>query len=359
MSKFLASFKNKNLDIYIFIPIIFLIIIGIFGVFSVSMRIDNKYDLLIKKHLIFCFIGLVIIYLFSKLSLKNLVIISILFFTFSILLSISTILFFPETKGASRWIKLFNFSFQPTEVLKPTFIVISSLLLTRYNSKRDFSFFINLILFTLISIILLRQPDFGMFILFFSVWILQIFNTQIEKKKILPILFIFSGALISSYILLDHVKFRINNFLFANVGDNYQINKSLKSFSNGGFFGQGIGNGEVSKNLPDAHSDFIYALIGEEFGFITALLVLILYFIIYFRIFMITKITNNFFILNSLVGLGNIFIFQTIINISSSLNLMPTKGMTLPFISYGGSSIISSSIIIGFTLTLINYAKKK
>ena len=134
---------------------------------------------------------------------------------------------------------------------------------------------------------------------------------------------------------------------------------SLKSFSNGGFFGQGIGNGEVSKNLPDAHSDFIYALIGEEFGFITALLVLLLYFVIYFRIFMISKITNNFFILNSLVGLGNILIFQTIINVSSSLNLMPTKGMTLPFISYGGSSIISSSIIIGFILTLINYAKKE
>jgi len=359
MSKFLAFFKNKNLDIYIFIPIIFLIIIGIFGVFSVSMPIDNKYDLLIKKHLIFCFVGLIIIYLFSKLSLKNLVIVSILFFTLSIILSISTILFFPETKGASRWIKLFNFSFQPTEVLKPTFIIISSLLLTRYNSKGDFSFLLNLILFIIISIILLRQPDFGMFILFFSVWILQIFNTQIERKKMLPILLIFSGALISSYIFLDHVKFRINNFLFSNVGDNYQINKSLKSFSNGGFFGQGIGNGEVSKNLPDAHSDFIYALIGEEFGFITALLVLILYFIIYFRVFMISKITNNFFILNSLVGLGNILIFQTIINISSSLNLMPTKGMTLPFISYGGSSIISSSIIIGFTLTLINYAKKE
>lgn len=359
MTKILSYFKNKNLDIYIFVPVIFLIIVGIFGIFSVSMRIDNKYDLLIKKHLIFCVFGLTIIYLFSKLSLKNLIMISILIFTCSILLSISTIFFFPETKGANRWIKLFNFSFQPTEVLKPSFIILSSLLLARYNSKKDFSFLINLILFTTISIILLRQPDFGMFILFFSVWILQIFNTQIEKKKILPILLIFSGALMLSYILLDHVKFRINNFLFSNIGDNYQINKSLNSFSNGGFFGQGIGNGEVSKNLPDAHSDFIYALIGEEFGFITAVLVLILYFVIYFRIFMISKITNNFFILNSLIGLGNILIFQTIINVSSSLNLMPTKGMTLPFISYGGSSIISSSIIIGFILTLINYAKKE
>ena len=120
MNKLLSFFKNKNLDLYIFIPIVFLIIIGIFSVFSVSMRIDNKYDLLIKKHLIFCFVGLIIIYLFSKLSLKNLIIISILFFSFAIMMSISTIFFFPETKGASRWIQLFNFSFQPTEILKPT-----------------------------------------------------------------------------------------------------------------------------------------------------------------------------------------------------------------------------------------------
>ena len=155
------------------------------------------------------------------------------------------------------------------------------------------------------------------------------------------------------------MKFRIDNFLFSDVGDNYQITKSLESFSSGGFFGQGIGNGIISKNLPDAHSDFVYALIGEELGFVTAFLILLFYITIYIRIFIISKITKNFFILNSLIGLGNIFIFQTIINISSSLNLLPTKGMTLPFISYGGSSLISSSLIIGFILTLINYAKNQ
>ena len=123
-------------------------------------------------------------------------------------------------------------------------------------------------------------------------------NSNIEKKVILPIIFMFLLAFVLSYIHLDHVKFRIDNFLFSNVGDNYQISKSLESFSNGGLFGQGIGNGIVSKNLPDAHSDFIYALIGEEFGFITALFVLIFYIVIYVRIFIVSKITKNFFILN-------------------------------------------------------------
>jgi cell division protein FtsW len=280
-------------------------------------------------------------------------------FTISFILSIATIFFFPETKGASRWIKLFNFSLQPTEILKPSFVILSSLLLGRYNNKRDFSFLLNIILFGLISLILLSQPDFGMFILFFSVWILQVLNSNLEKKIIFPILGLFFLTFILSYLFIDHVKFRIDNFLFPNIGDNYQITKSLESFANGGLFGQGIGNGTVSKNLPDAHSDFIYALIGEEFGFITAFSVLIFYIIIYIRIYFVSKITKNLFILNSLTGLGNILIFQTIINISSSLNLLPTKGMTLPFISYGGSSIISSSLVVGFILTLIKNAKNQ
>ena len=127
-----------------------------------------------------------------------------------------------------------------------------------------------------------------MFILFFSVD-----NTNIKlksrKKNIFPIICLFLLSFILSYIFLDHVKFRIDNFLFSNIGDNYQINKSLESFSNGGLFGQGIGNGMVSKNLPDAHSDFIYALIGEEFGFITAFLILAFYIIIYVRIFIYPK----------------------------------------------------------------------
>ena len=323
------------------------------------MRLDEKFEFLIKKHIIFCLMGLIIIFTFSRLSIKNVILISIILFIICIFLSISTIFFFPETKGASRWIILFNFSFQPTEILKPTFVILSSLLLGRYKSKRDFSFILNITLFGLISLILLSQPDFWYVHSIFLCLDNPNFEFKHRKKVILPIIFMFLLAFVLSYIHLDHVKFRIDNFLFSNVGDNYQISKSLESFSNGGLFGQGIGNGIVSKNLPDAHSDFIYALIGEEFGFITALFVLIFYIVIYVRIFIVSKITKNFFILNSLIGLGNIFIFQTIINISSSLNLLPTKGMTLPFISYGGSSIISSSLTIGFILTLLNYAKNK
>ena len=177
-----------------------------------------------------------IICFLSSFSIKNLIFISIFFFCFSLFLSLSTIIFFPETKGASRWIKFLGFSFQPSEIIKPSFIVVSSLLLSRFKTKNDLSFLINIFIFVLIGLILLRQPDFGMFLLLFLVWIIQIFNSKLDIKILIPIILIFfTGVFITSYFLLDHVRFRINNFFFGNVGDNYQINKSLESFANGGF----------------------------------------------------------------------------------------------------------------------------
>jgi len=349
----------NDLDKWIFLPVVVLLIIGIFAVFSASTRVDEKYDLLFKKHLIFCTLSLFLIFFLSKLSLKNLIILSIFFFLLSFVMLTTTIFFFSETKGASRWLKIFGFSFQPSEVLKPSFVIISSLLLSRYKTKGDLSFLINLIIFVLISILLLKQPDFGMFLLIASVWLIQIFNTNINLKFILIIISSFLLVFVLCYLSLDHVRFRINNFFFSNIGDNYQITKSLESFANGGFFGQGLGNGVISKNLPDAHSDFIYALIGEEFGFLTVLFIILLYMTLYLRVFIIAHNTKNFFIFNSITGLINIVIFQAIINISSSLNILPTKGMTLPLISYGGSSLISSSIIVGFILVFSKILKNE
>ena len=349
----------SNLDKVIFFSVILLMFVGVFAVFSASTRIDEKYDLLFKKHLFFCFLGFFIICFLSNFSIKNLIFISIFFFCFSLCLSLSTIIFFPETKGASRWIKLVGFSFQPSEIIKPSFIIISSLLLSRFKTKNDLSFIINVLIFFLIGLILLRQPDFGMFLLLFLVWIIQIFNSRLDIKILTSIILTFFGVFVTCYFLLDHVRFRINNFLFGNVGDNYQINKSLESFANGGLFGQGLGNGNISKSLPDAHSDFIFALIGEEFGIFSILIIICLYLIIYLRIYFICHKTSNFFVLNSTLGLGNIFIFQTIINISTSINLLPTKGMTLPFISYGGSSFLSNAIIIGFIMVLLKVIKNE
>ena len=351
----------SNIDKLILISTLALLLFGVISMSSINQHFDGRFyfspDLLLKKHLIFCIIGLVIIFGVSQFSLKHLIYLSFLILGLSIVLCLTAIFFFPETKGASRWIKFYNFSFQPSELLKPSFIVISAVLLGRYKRKNDYSFFLNILCLIIISLILILQPDFGMFVLIFAVWLIQILSSSINLKIIIPIVLSFILVFLLCFFTLEHVKFRIMNFFFSEIGDNYQISKSLSSFENGGLFGQGIGEGTIAKNLPDVHSDFIFALIGEELGGVFAILVVLLYVAIYTRIHIISQRSDNFFIVTSLTGLANIFIFQVIINISSSLNMIPTKGMTLPFISYGGSSIISSSIIVAFILLLIKEEK--
>ena len=357
-----TNYWMNNLDKLIFLPVLIIIIFGIISISSITQHLSGKFyfssDLLLKKHLIFCVLGLMIIFITSQFSLKGLILFSFFLLTVSIMLSFSAIFFFHETKGANRWINFFNFSFQPSELLKPSFIIISAVLLGRYKSKNDYSLILNLIFLVVISSLLIFQPDFGMFILIFAVWLIQVFSSNIKMKIVIPILFSFGIVFSICFYTLEHVRFRIMNFLFSDIGDNYQISKSLNSFDNGGLFGKGIGEGSFAKNLPDVHSDFIFALIGEELGGVIALLILSLYLTIYIRTQIISQRSRNFFIVTSLTGLSNILIFQVLINVSSSLNIIPTKGMTLPFISYGGSSFISSSIIIGFILLLIKQEKK-
>ena len=351
----------SNIDKFIFIPTILLLLIGIISISSITHHFSGNFysssELLLKKHLIFCIIGIFIVLTASQLSLKNLIFISFLLFFMGLLLTSFTIFFFPETKGASRWIKFFNFSFQPSELLKPSFIIISSVLLGRYKIKNDYSIFINIFFLIIISLLLIIQPDFGMFVLVFMAWLIQMITSRLKLKIIFPILFGFVAVSMFCFLTLNHVRFRIMNFLFSDVGDNYQITKSINSFENGGFLGKGLGEGSIAKSLPDVHSDFIFALIGEELGSLSAIIIMIMYLVMYVRAHLISQRSNNFFIISSMTGLSNILIFQAIINISSALNIIPTKGMTLPFISYGGSSFISCSIIIGFMLSLAKESK--
>jgi cell division protein FtsW len=345
-----------SIDKIIFIPILILLFIGVIAISSASQKLGTvnlKSNLMWNKHLVFCLLSLFTIFIISKLSTKQIIILSISLFSLSIILCFIALTVSQETKGATRWLNLIYFSIQPSELAKPTFIILSSLLFVRYKIKEDFSLIVNLFCLSLISLILIIQPDFGMFILICVVWIIQLFTINIKSKILFPIISFIFGVFLLCFFILDHVRFRIMNYLFSDIGDNYQIMKSIDSFKSGGLFGQGIGEGVISKKLPDSHSDFVYALISEELGIIVAIIILFLYVIPYIRIHYICQRSSNLFIITSLTGLSNIFLFQTIINISSTLNIIPTKGMTLPFISYGGSSLISSALLIGFILVLI------
>ena len=346
----------SSIDRWILGLTLILISLGILLILSSSSGIESRYNFtnnyLIKKHLLFLPLALFIIFFFSTLSIRNLIIISLIIFGIFLILSF-LVLFFPnETKGAKRWLNLFQFSIQPSEFIKPSYVILSALLLSRFKKKKDMSFIINLLLLSLIGLALISQPDFGMFVLIFITWFSQIILLGVSLKLIFFLSFF--GLIISiiSYISHSHVRFRINNFFDKNIGDNYQINLSLEAFSSGGFFGKGIGTGIFSKKLPDAHSDFIFSIASEELGFFFSCLIILIYLLIFYRITINTLKVDNLFIFLATSGLSLIFILQSLINIASAMNLIPTKGMTLPFLSYGGSSLLSCSIIIGSILSL-------
>lgn len=340
-----------NLDKWILIPSLILIFVGIVLVYSSSLTFEGKYSYLIKKHLLFIPLSLFIIFFSTNLSVSFLVKISIGIFVFFLILTFFPSIYNLEIKGAKRWIKIFNITFQPSEFIKPTFFIISSLLLSRFKRKNDYSLSLNIVCMTLVGLALFSQPDFGMFILIFITWYTQIIITGLPTKILVTSIILGIVVSIISFFKFQHVKFRVENFLNG-IGDNYQINKSLNSISNGGLSGKGLGSGNISKNLPDAHTDFIFSLAGEELGFFFLIFIISLYIIIFYRILIFLLREKNLFIFLSTSSLSLIFIFQSLINISSSLNLIPTKGMTLPFISYGGSSLISCSLIVGFILCL-------
>lgn len=344
-----------SIDKWILFSTILLLLFGLMLTLSGSSKIEYKYDYpagyLFNKHIIFVFISLLVILISSMLSVKNLIFFSISFFFIFIILSFLP-LFQEEIKGASRWIKFFNFSIQPSEFLKPTFIIMSALLLSRYKKKEDNSFFLNFLLFSSLGFVLFLQPDFGMFVLFFLTWFAQLILVGLSFKILSLIIFFGSLIFIISFFTYDHIRFRILNYFNSDVGDNYQVNKAIESFSNGGFFGTGLGGGFFSKRLPDVHSDFIFALAGEELGFVFLCFIIFLYIILFYRVVISMVNEKNLFVFLSASSLILILILQCLINISSAVNLIPTKGMTLPFLSYGGSSLLSCSLIIGFLLAL-------
>ena len=255
-----------------------------------------------------------------------------------------------DIKGARRWIEVFGQSLQPSEFIKPFFIIINAWLLTIWKSTKKNKFLILSILsILLIDIMLLLQPDLGMTLLITSIWIFQLLITGIPMLFFIFLIFVIPTFILLAYNFYSHVYVRINDFIF---GTNFQANQALKLFNDAGYFGKGIGEGSLKNNLPDAHTDFIFSVIAEEFGIIVCLIIILIYTIIILRPIIIAFSCKDIFQILSLSSLSALIGVQSLIHISSNLSIIPTKGMTLPFLSYGGSSTISAAIVIGFLLSL-------
>ena len=343
-----------TIDRYLLTGFFILILIGIFLVMASSQHLTQSLNLsshhFTLRHILFGTLSIPIIISFSILNQRQIKIISILGMVISILLIFSTVIDGDKIKGAQRWLYIGNISFQPSEVCKPFFIIFNAWVLSLWAEKKDFPGWIwSITSISIISALLLLQPDLGMTILFIFTWGFQLFITGIPLIIIIFLIISFPIFMIISYHNFDHVKIRIDNFI---EGTTYQVSKSLQSFEAGGLLGKGPGEGLYKKSLPDAHSDFVFAVAAEEYGALICSFIIIIYASIILRTLFYTIRNDNLFLILAIAGLAFQFGFQSLIHMASNTDLIPTKGMTLPFLSYGGSSILASAIIAGMLLGL-------
>ena len=337
-----------SIDKLNFILIISLGITGVILSFSVN---ENFYY--INRHSIFFIISIFLLVFFSQVEDKNIRRISLIGFFILIFMILLVFLLDFEIKGAKRWLKIFSFTIQPSEIIKPFFIVLTAWCIAQtINSKKYYIILLFIFFGILISLIIL-QPDLGMTILIATTFFCQFFIAGLPLLLVFVALGFLITMTISSYYLFDHVKKRISSFLDSGA-DTYQIDLSIKAFQSGGILGKGPGQGILKERIPDANTDFIFAVAGEELGFVFCLIIiLIILSIIIKTLIYVLKIQEPYKII-AISGLICSFGLQSLINIFSSIGLIPTKGMTLPFVSYGGSSMISISVLFGFLLSLTN-----
>ena len=337
--------------------VLILIFIGAFLVFSASPSVARRIGFadyhFIKKQLVFIFISLGIIFFLSMQRLKTIRRIAIIGYVLTLGLMLITLFAGYETKGASRWIRILGFSLQPSEFIKPTFVVVSAWLLDGSKKFEEFpGGILSACLFAVTAGMLLAQPDVGMTIVVSLIWGFQLFLAGLPMMLVVVLGVLAVIGAIGAYFTFGHVHDRVQQFLASGNDVGYQVRKSMEAFAGGNLLGRGPGEGVVKLNLPDAHTDFIFAVAGEEFGVWLCLIIVAIFAVIVIRSLWLSLKDNNLFIIYASAGLAASFGLQGIINMASTLHLMPTKGMTLPFISYGGSSLFASAVGIGMLLAI-------
>ncbi len=330
-------------------------ILSFIGILAIYSLIGDEYSiLLIFKHIIFLSISIVILVFLSLLpknDLRKILNIMCIFFIFLLLV---VPIFGYEIKGATRWISFNFFSIQPSELLKGPLICMFSwfcYLYTKTNNK--LYLFISFIIILLVILLLFSQPDIGTLLVYISIISLILILYFRNIKLFIVLGFVGLFFLLIAYFLLDHVAYRIDNFL---DGDNSQISRSLSAIKTGGIFGVGLGEGQLKYSIPESHNDFIFAILVEEFGVLFGLFVSFLYPVFFILARKSILRPSNLFISNTIFCLCFLMCLQAFVNIGSAIKLIPPTGMTLPFISYGGSSMLSYAIIFG---TVINFSKNE
>jgi cell division protein FtsW len=307
----------------------------------------------VRRHLAMLPLTIGVMFLVSLQPPRTIRRVAVIGFAIALALLALTFVIGVEIKGARRWINLPGLSLQPSEFVKPTFAVVAAWLFAEQKLHPRFPG--NLIctaLFLLVMAMLIKQPDIGMAGVVAAVWFAQFFMAGLRLYWVAAGALAGVGGLVGAYLYLPHVRVRVDHFLDPTAGDSYQVTRSIEAFANGGLWGRGPGEGTVKDVLPDAHADFVFAVAGEEFGVIACLVVVALFAFIVLRGFSRMSQEGSLFVLLAATGLLVQFGLQAAINMASSLHLIPTKGMTLPFLSYGGSSMLALGLGMGMMLAL-------
>jgi len=320
---------------------------------SVAVRIGDPRDLLIVKQIIFLALAAIEMIVVSLLSPQQIRRLAFAGGLAALLLTALTLIHGIEIKGARRWIDVFGISLQPSEFLKVCFIVVSAWLLSEQRRKpRLHGTAIALGLFAIIILMLKAQPDVGLMALISAIFLAQLFLNGLNLAWVAVGGVLFCAGGVGSYVIFQHVRERVHDFLHPNAVGAYQVHVALEAFGNGGLLGTGPGEGRIKDILPDAHADFVFAVVGEEFGLIVCLFVIGIFAFIVMRGLLRLLGEHDLFTLLAAGGLLMSFGLEAFINMATSLSLIPAKGMTLPFISYGGSSMLAVGLEMGMLLAL-------
>ena len=347
-----------TLDKVSLLTILMLLVVGVVMSFAASPPIARDLGLanefhFVQKHIIFLIPTVGLVLGMSMLSNRALVRVGLIVFGFAILGMLAALAFGDEVKGARRWVDLGFFQMQPSELVKPALVLVSAWLFAEHAKRPDL--YANLFavgLFVLTAAILIAQPDIGQTMLVTAVWGCLFFVAGMSWLWIAVLGSAALGGLVLAYLFIPHVTSRIDRFINPESGDSHQADRAVESFLEGGWLGRGPGEGVVKEHLPDSHTDFLFAVMAEEFGIVVCLIVVGLYVFLFARCVRSALRQENLFARYASVGLVALLAGQAAINMGVNLQLLPAKGMTLPFLSYGGSSLLSVGLTAGILLGL-------
>jgi cell division protein FtsW len=356
----------RNVDKKIFISFLILFFLGLFFSFSSTSflageRLNKDIYFFFFKHLTFTILALTIMISISFIETSFLKRLVVPFFIISFIFLVLVPIIGVEVKGAKRWLNLYFFRLQPIELLKPFFLLTTVKILTLDKFKNSqVKYLFSFLLLASVLILLIDQPDLGQSILLILSWIATVFISGVSLLFIFIFFSIFL-ILLSTLLFLLPEKFgyiinRLIAFFDPSQGDRFQSSTALDAIKQGGFTGRGMGEGILKDRVPEMHTDYIIAIISEEYGSVVSIMIILIFLYISFRIIKNCIHQDDQFIKISLCSLSSLLIFQTFIHAGVNTSLLPTTGMTLPFLSYGGSSLMSSAILAG---VILNYTKNK